>query len=98
MYNNYFGGYYYVYEATSESTFGDIRLMLDESYLSSSLIFTIIFGLLAMALVLTAAIFIKRARPLGIVAAVAQPVGMFAVWKCVISFHFTWELFLEDKC
>ena len=86
MYNNYYGGYYYTYEATMQPLFGNARLYLDESYRSSALIFTILVGLLTFALVLVAAIFIKKARPLGVVTAIAQPIGAFAAMKWVLAF------------
>ena len=76
----------YYYEAKSIGMFGSKPLILDETYAKSALIGMILFSIVAFAMVLLAAIFIKKARPLGIVAAIAQPVGLFAAMKCVINF------------
>lgn len=81
MYNTH-----YYYEAKSMGKFGSEQLVLDESYGTTSLIFMILFSILAMACIILAVAFIKKARPLGVVAAIAQPVGLFAAMKCVTCF------------
>ena len=78
--------YTYYYEAKSIGMFGSKPLILDEAYAKSALIGMILFSILAFAMILLSVIFNKKARPLGVVAAIAQPVGLFAAMKCVTSF------------
>ncbi len=76
--------YYYQYTATSE--FLGFGLKLSDSYATSTIIASILIGILALALVVFTALTIKRARPLGIIVAIAQPIGLFAAAKTVLSF------------
>ena len=79
MYN-----YYYEYDAI---IFDDLKnLVLDESYLGKAQLLTTILCVLAFGLMLYTAISIRKARPLGIIVAVLQPVGLFAAMKSVVAF------------
>ena len=63
-----------------------MELTLSESYQTSSMIWTVVLGILSFSLVLFVALVIKRARVLGILAAVAQPVGLFAARQSVMAY------------
>lgn len=76
--------YYYNYEAYS--VIGDISLHLDDSYAITAFGTFILLSIVAFALTLFAAIAIKRARPYGIIVALAQPVGFFASMKYVLAY------------
>ena len=73
----------YVYSYEAQSYISDISLHLDEAYLSTAMTMTVIFSIIAFALVMFTAIAIKRARPYGVVVAIAQPLGLFAAMKIV---------------
>lgn len=76
--------YYYSYEA---SLFTDIKnLVLDEGYFNTSFIITIILSVLAFALCLYTAIAIRRARAMGVIVSVLQPIGLFATFMAVRVF------------
>ena len=79
MYN-----YYNYYEAKILTEIKN--LVLEEGYASQALVSTLILCGLAFALALFAAITIKRARPLGIMVAILQPIGLFASMKSVLAF------------
>ena len=82
MYNNYYVQQYeaYVQQGILSS------LKLDESYARLSMIGAIVVGILCMIFIALAVVFIKKNRPMGIVAAIAQPIGIVASAKCVTSF------------
>ena len=63
-----------------------LNLVLSESYKSTAMLATVIVSLVAFALFLFAAIAIKKARPLGIVTAVMQPIGLFAGLQTVLAY------------
>ena len=83
-YQDYYYYYEYVYEA--KSFIGNIGFNIPEGYGVLLSVAAILLGLAAFAFVLFAAITIKRARPLGIVAAIAQPVGFLAAALGFISY------------
>lgn len=75
----------------AEASFSDeflarFDLSLSEEYISSAWIISILLGIFGMALLIFNAISVKRARPLGIIAAVFQPIGMIAAVKYVICY------------
>lgn len=76
--------YYNSYEAYS--IIGDISLHLDEFYAASAFGTFLVISIVAFALTLFAAIAIKRARPYGIIVALAQPVGFYATMQYVLSY------------
>lgn len=76
--------YYYQYEA--KSFVGDINLKLDQAYESAAMMVMIIAAILAFGLALFTAIAIRRARPYGIIVAIAQPLGVFAAMKSVLAY------------
>ena len=63
-----------------------VELNLSDSYMTSSMIWTVLLGILTFGLVLFTAIVIKRARVLGVIAAVAQPIGLFAARQSVLAY------------
>lgn len=67
---------------------GDISIGMPDGYWIFLTIASIVLGIVAFALALFAAIFIKRARPLGVIVAIAQPVGFIAA---ALSFIFYTE-------
>ena len=75
---------YYYYEA--KSFIGDISLHLTDAYKTIAIILTVLSAIVAFALVLFAAISIKRARPYGILVALAQPVGLLAALQMVFQY------------
>ena len=74
----------YTYEAYSKIP--DISLHLTEDYAAGAQKLAIIMAILAFACVLFTAIAHKKARPLGIITAIAQPIGFFAAFKYVIAY------------
>ena len=72
------------YEA--HSIISDISLHLDESYAASAMIGMIIAAIAAFALTLFVAIAIKKARPFGVIVAVAQPIGLYAAMQTVLQY------------
>ena len=78
MYNSYY------YEA--KSIIPDISLHLTEDYAAGAQKLALIMAILAFACVLFTAIAHKKARPLGIITAIAQPIGFFAAFKYVIAY------------
>ena len=75
---------YYRYEA--QSFIKDINLALDEAYINSSFVFALVFGVLAFALCLFAAISMKQGRIYGVLVSLLQPLGLFASYKAVIAY------------
>ena len=76
--------YQYTYEA--RSIFPNISLYLDKAYPFDVFPWTIIMAILAFAAVLLTAIGIKKARPLGIITAILQPLGVFSAMQMVIQY------------
>lgn len=76
--------YTYAYQAISEIP--DMTLCLNETFISKATTLMIIAGILAFAMVLFAAIAEKRARPYGIIVAIAQPVGLYAALQYVLQY------------
>ena len=74
----------YTYEAYSKIP--DISLHLTEDYAAGAQKLAIIMAIIAFACVLFTAIAHKKARPLGIITAIAQPIGFFAAFKYVIAY------------
>ncbi len=74
----------YSYEAYSKIP--DISLHLTEDYATGAQKLAIIVAILAFACILFTAIAHKKARPLGIITAIAQPLGIFAAFKYVIAY------------
>ena len=72
------------YEVTSANFFSG--LVLDPAYAGKAITSSLIVGFLAFALILFAAIAIKKGRALGIIAAILQPIGAYAAAKSVIEF------------
>ena len=64
----------------------NFNLVLDEGYIQTSTIRSIIIGLLCAACFILAVVFIKNSRGLGVTAAILQFVGMFAASKYVVAF------------
>ena len=75
---------YNIYEA--KSIIGDISLHLDEAYADGAKTLMIVMSIFAFAFLLFAAIAIKKARPLGIIAAIFQPIGFFSAMKVVLGY------------
>ena len=76
--------YSYYYEA--KSIVPDISLHLAEDYAAGAQKLMIIMSIIAFACVLIAAIAHKKSRPIGIIAAIMQPVGFFAGFKYVLAY------------
>ena len=76
--------YEYYYEA--KSIISDISLHLSDSYVAGAIVLAILTSILAFALTLFTAIAIKRARPYGIIVALAQPVGVVAALQSVLQY------------
>ena len=74
----------YYYEA--KSIVPDISLHLSADYASKASTLVAIMSILAFACVLFTAIAVKKSRPIGIIAAIAQPVGFFAAYKYVLTY------------
>ncbi len=74
----------YSYEAYSKIP--DISLHLTEDYATGAQKLAMIVAILAFACILFTAIAHKKARPLGIITAIAQPLGIFAAFKYVIAY------------
>jgi hypothetical protein len=75
---------YYYYEA--KSFIGDISLHLTGAYKTIAIILTVLAAIVAFGLVLFTAISIKRARPFGILVALAQPVGIVSAMLMVFQY------------
>lgn len=65
---------------------GGMNLRLTAEYLTTSMIMTIIVGLLCVACFVLAVIFIKKARVLGGIVAGLQLVGIYAAYQSVVSY------------
>ncbi len=78
MYNSYY------YEA--KSIIPDISLHLTEDYAAGAQTLAIIISILAFACVLFTAIAHKKARTLGIITAIVQPIGIFSAFKYVMAY------------
>ena len=76
--------YQYTYEA--RSIFPNISLYLGDAYASTVLPWTIVIAVLAFAAALLTAIGIKKARPLGIITAILQPLGVFSAMQMVVQY------------
>ena len=63
-----------------------MELTLSDSYMSGAFLWTILLGVVAFGLTLFCAIVIKRARVLGVIAAVAQPIGLYAAYQSVSAY------------
>lgn len=88
IYDSYYNNknYYYVYEYYTESAFSaDMNLNVSESYISLSYIVAIILGILALGLCLFTALSTKKARPLGIIASVFQPIGLLSFVQMIVE-------------
>ena len=77
---------YYYYEATSFPIGGNVDLVLDDTYIIIGYLITILLAIMAFDLMLFTAISIKKARPLGITVAIAQPIGVFAFFQTVLAY------------
>ena len=88
MYSSYspYSSYTTVYEYEAKSMVGDIGLKLGKDYLEMAMILMVLTAILALGLALFTAIANKKARPLGIVVAILQPIGVFAAYKSVITY------------
>jgi hypothetical protein len=75
---------YYYYEA--KSFIGDISLHLTGAYKTIAIILTVLAAIVTFGLVLFTAISIKRARPFGILVALAQPVGIVSAMLMVFQY------------
>ena len=76
--------YQYTYEA--RSIFPDISLYLGEAYADKVLPWAIVMAILTFAVALLTAIGIKKARPLGIITAILQPLGVFSAMQMVVQY------------
>ena len=76
--------YQYTYEA--RSIFPDISLYLGEAYADKVLPWAIVMAILTFAVALLTAIGIKKARPLGIITAILQPLGIFSATQMVVQY------------
>ena len=74
----------YYYEA--KSIIPDISLHLTEDYAAGAQTLAIIMSILAFACVLFTAIVHKKARTLGIITAIVQPIGIFSAFKYVMAY------------
>ena len=83
-YNDYYYYYDYVYEA--KSFIGNIGFTIPDGFDVILTLLSILLGLAAFALVLFTAISVKRARPFGIVVAIAQPAGFLAAALAFINY------------
>lgn len=82
--DNYYYYYDYVYEA--KSFIGNIGFTIPDGFDVILTLLSILLGLAAFALVLFTAISVKRARPFGIVVAIAQPAGFIAAALAFINY------------
>ncbi|MBO5879994.1 MAG: hypothetical protein J6Q68_05535 [Clostridia bacterium] len=76
----------YITRYEAYSMVKDINLSLNDDYALTSLILSILFGVLAFAFCVFAAIAIKRGRIFGILVALLQPVALFAAHKMVLAY------------
>ena len=77
---------YSYYEYQAKSMISDMTLYLKEGYAEKALIGTIWASVFAFIFVLIAAIAIKKARPLGIIVALMQPVGLYSAMRTVLAY------------
>lgn len=74
------------YEYRAYLQIHDLTLHLDDGYASKALVIMIIASVLAFAMVMAAAMTVKRARVYGVIVAVMQPVGMYAAMQYVLRY------------
>ena len=81
-------GYYVDVDSMRDpsSILDKFTLRLTAEYISKAMVTSILLGLLCLACFVLAVVFIKKARGLGIVAAVMQFLGMFGAHKFVVAF------------